>query len=93
MSDYFRKEDRFYYLRTGNDVEIDLIIERSKRETWAIEIKSAERVDDTELKRSLELAKDLKIKRFVVASREKQKRTCDGFEVWPWQELLAELYL
>lgn len=92
LSEYQRKEDQFFYSRTGNDVEIDLIIERSKNETWAIEIKSSEKVNEGDLKNSLALAKDLKFKKLFVASREKKKRIIGDIEVWPWKELLEMLY-
>lgn len=92
LSEYLRKEDRFFYVRTGSDVEIDLIIERSKKETWAIEIKSSERVDEKDLLRSAELSKDLKFKKLFVASRETQKREVGNIEIWPWKELLEEIY-
>jgi predicted AAA+ superfamily ATPase len=89
---YQRKEDKFYYIRTKDDVEIDLLIERGKNNLIAIEIKSSENVDVMELKKSHVLAKDLGAKRFIVACREKISRNVDGIEIIPWQEVLSEFY-
>ncbi len=92
LRDYLRKEDRFYYVRTKDDVEIDLLIERSRKELFAIEIKSSERVDIIELRAAYALAKDLKVKRFIIACREEKLRIVDGIEIMPWRQALAEIY-
>lgn len=44
LSEYKRNDFRFSYLRTKDDAEIDLIIERPGKKTVLLEIKSAERV-------------------------------------------------
>lgn len=92
LSHYLRCEDRFFYIRTKDDIEVNLLIERSRKELWAIEIKSAEQVDESEIRVAAILAKDLKVTKFIVASREKQKRVLDGFEIWPWQDVMNLLY-
>lgn len=92
LKDYLRLDDKLYYIRTKDDVEIDLIIERPKKEIIAIEIKSSTNVDVNDLKNSLLLAHDLKAKRFIVASNEKVKRTVSGIEIMPWRDVLEELY-
>ncbi|OFZ82935.1 MAG: hypothetical protein A2583_16625 [Bdellovibrionales bacterium RIFOXYD1_FULL_53_11] len=94
IRDYLRKPYRFSYSRTKDGVEIDLIIEKSKRELWAVEIKSSERVDETELKHARNLANDLGVKRFIVASREKQPRKpFNDLEILPWAQAIAEIFL
>lgn len=92
LRNYSRSTDKFSYIRTKDGIEIDLLVKRGNRELWAIEIKSSERVDEMEINRLLPLAEDLKADRFIVASREKQKRSLKGFEIWPWQDVLRELY-
>lgn len=89
---YQRRSDRFYYLRTKDNVEIDLLIERSRSELIAVEIKSSEKVDGTDLRSAISLSKDLKVKRFIVASREPAARRVDGIEILPWRQALEELY-
>lgn len=90
---YLRLDERAYYLRTKDDVEIDLLLERPKGELYAIEIKSTERVDEVKLRASFELAKELKPRAIWVASRERHARNLgDNIEILPWQEVLARLY-
>jgi len=92
MAKYRRKEDRFSYLRTKDNVEIDLLIERSKKELWAIEIKSAKNVSLDRFAATLQLAKDLNVNRFIVASREERPRQEGMIEILPWQQVIRELY-
>jgi predicted AAA+ superfamily ATPase len=92
LADYQRREDRFYYLRTKDDVEIDLIIERSRKETWAIEIKSSENVDTVGLARHEKIIADLKPNRWIIASREKRARKIGNAEILPWRQVIEELY-
>ncbi|MEK7399783.1 MAG: DUF4143 domain-containing protein, partial [Candidatus Poribacteria bacterium] len=92
LKDYLRKEDRFYYSRTKDGVEIDLLIERSRKELIALEIKSSTQVDESELRPALSLAEDLKVKRFIVACREDRPRKAGVIEILPWRQVLEQLY-
>ncbi len=92
LRDYSRSSAQFYYVRTKDDVEIDLLVEKNKNELWAIEIKSSENVDANETKKIIPLAKDLRVTKILVASREKHKRSFPDFEIWPWQDVLNELF-
>jgi len=92
MAKYRRKEDRFYYIRTKDDVEIDLLVERSRKSLWAIEIKSSKNVSLDRLTASRKLASDLKVDRFIVACREERPRRIDEVEILPWQQVVRELY-
>lgn len=89
---YLRIDERAYYLRTKDDAEIDLIIERPKGEIYAIEIKSSEQINETKLRASNNLAKDLKPRAIWVASGEKRARYLDdNVEILPWREVLHRL--
>ncbi len=44
MNDYFRKDFRFSYLRTKDDLEIDLIVERPGKSRILIELKSSQKI-------------------------------------------------
>ena len=50
LNDYYHKDFRFFYLRTQNQLEIDLIVERPGLPTALIEIKSASQVDERDTK-------------------------------------------
>ena len=88
-----KRADRFYYIRTKEDLEIDLLVERPGKELWAIEIKSSDRVDSKIIQTKLELAKDLKVKRFIFASQETTPRTVKGVDHLPWREALRQLFM
>jgi predicted AAA+ superfamily ATPase len=93
MRRYLKLDEKAYFLRTKDHAEIDLIIERPGSVLYVIEIKSSERVDETKLRSSIALAKDLKPTAIWVASREPTARYLeDGVEILPWQEVLARLY-
>ena len=77
---------------TKDDVEIDLIIERSRKKLWAIEIKSSRNVALEKLAAPLKLAMDMGAKRLLVASREERPRKVGNIEILPWRQLLQELY-
>jgi predicted AAA+ superfamily ATPase len=90
---YLRVEEKSFFLRTKDDVEIDLIIERKGGEIYAIEIKSSEKVDENKLSGFIKLAKDIKAKHIWVVSREKRVRTLEsGVQVLPWEEAIKRLY-
>jgi predicted AAA+ superfamily ATPase len=92
LKDYLRSDDRFYYLRTKDDVEIDLIIQRSPQEIWAVEIKSSTRVDDVEIRKPEKLMEDLGAKRHIVVTQESTARRIGKIEILPWAQFLNELY-
>lgn len=93
MRSYLRLDERAYYLRTKDDVEIDLIIERPRNERYVVEIKSSEKVDEHKLSGFVRLAKELNPTAILVASREtKARHLSNGIEILPWQEVLKKLY-
>jgi predicted AAA+ superfamily ATPase len=57
LSEYKRLDWKFYYLRTKDDVEIDLVIERPGERLLLIEIKSKNKVSESDAK-ALELLGD-----------------------------------
>jgi predicted AAA+ superfamily ATPase len=92
LNEYYRAQDRFYYLRTKDDAEIDLIIERSQKEIWAVEIKSSQNIDSVEIEKTLALAKDLKPKRIIIVSNVERARTVGKVEILNWKAFLEQLY-
>lgn len=92
LNDYFETDYKFSYLRTGNDVEFDLIVERPGRNKILIEIKSATEVDESVANKREELRKDLMPNEFWIVSREKRKRHLENAVILPWQQALKLLY-
>ena len=92
MNDYFRKDYRFSYLRTKDDLEIDLIIERPGEKLLLIEIKSSTTVDEIEISRLRAIKNDLEPCELWVASRESQPRYLDFATIFPWELILEKLF-
>lgn len=92
LNDYYEKDYRFSYLRTGNDVEFDVIIERPGKNKILLEIKSSEFVDESEIKKREQLQKDLMPNEFWIISREKRKRHVGCAIILPWELALRNLF-
>jgi predicted AAA+ superfamily ATPase len=86
LSEYFEKDFRFFYLRTENDYEIDLIIDRPGRPLLLVEIKSATSVTDSMLKKFVKLASEFDNAESVCFSRDPYTKKIGEVLVLPWQE-------
>jgi predicted AAA+ superfamily ATPase len=93
LNDYFRKDYRFSYLRTKDDAEIDLIIERPGLPLALIEIKSASQIPDTEIHQLERLARDFKGAEPFMLCQEKHPRKVGTVEVLPWAEGIRRVIL
>ncbi len=89
---YKRKDWTYSYLRTKDDVEIDLIIQRPK-DILLIEIKSKDRVKKEDVKNLESLAKDIdpKAKKWLV-SRDPLERRFGSCRALHWQKALEILF-
>ena len=92
LKNYFKPDDQLSYLKTKDDLEIDLIVERPGETRKLIEIKSSHHVSEIDIRRLLKLKRDLDPCELWFASREKNPRTVDGAEILNWQEVLSRLY-
>jgi Holliday junction resolvase-like predicted endonuclease len=76
LNEDFKKDWSFSYLRTKDNVEIDLIIERPGKPLALIEIKSTSQVQNDDVKALQKLGKDLQPAELFCLSRDlnSQKR-------------------
>ena len=88
----YEKEWELSYLQTKDHAEIDLIIERSKRDRWAIEIKSSDRVDLKEVRKLEELGKDILNSKLFYVSRDPIERKIGLVECIHWKTLISRLF-
>lgn len=88
---YFKKDFKLSYIRTKDDVEIDLVVETPRKELVLVEIKSSDRVDDSRLTSLVALKKSMKAKELWVFSRDPVRRGSDDWTIWPWQSGLQAL--
>ncbi len=90
---YHRLDWRFSYVRTKDDVEIDLIIERPGEKNLMIEIKSKSRVMESDAKSLETLGKDLdpKAEKWLL-SNDPIERKIGTTRALPWKKGLMELF-
>jgi predicted AAA+ superfamily ATPase len=94
LASYQEKEWQFSYLRTsGENAEVDLIIERPGMPTALIEIKSGRQVTDIEANKLLRFKRDFKNSQAFILSQEKIPRNVNGIEILPWTQGISELGL
>jgi len=91
LASYARKNWNFSYLKTSEDNEIDLIIERPGMPTALIEIKSSRMVQDKTIRTLNRFKGDFPGSEAYIFSREVSARKKDGIEILPWQEGIAAL--
>lgn len=91
LASYARKHFDFFYLRTKDDAEIDLIVERPGHPTAIIEIKSSNHVDDAEIGKLSRFKKDFSKAEAIIISTETMARTVEGVEIFPWREGIARV--
>jgi len=88
---YSEKQFKLSFLRVGENQEIDLIIEKGKREVFLCEIKSTDRADERHAKSLLQLGPDFKNPKLRLISRDPQKKQMRDVLVLPWAEAIAEI--
>lgn len=93
LNTYLRKDFRFYYFRTQNQLEIDLIIERPGMPVALVEIKSSTRVDERDIKVLNLYKKDFKHADCYVLSNDEINHQIDSIHCLHWQNGIKELGL
>lgn len=88
LSSYAKPDWKLSYLRTKDDAEIDLIIERPGENRVAIEIKSGTdmSLESTKVRSLKELTKDMKRCDAFVFSQDQQERKQDGIWFLHWKK-------
>lgn len=90
---YLRKDFRFSYLRTKDDAEIDLVVERPGLPLAFIEIKSAERVDERSTRTLERFRGDFGRAEAFCLSRDPSVKKIGSVRALPWAKGLDELGL
>ena len=89
LNHYHELDFQFSYLRTKDDVEVDLIIDRPSQSQVLVEIKSADRIDDRHVKNLVHFRDDFLNTELICVSRVAQKQIVNDITVMPWQEALV----
>lgn len=85
---YRRKHLEFHYWQAKNGPEVDFII----GDETAIEVKTAERIQNKHLKGLKYLAEEKICQRYILVSHDKLKRKIENIEVMHWREFLELLW-
>ncbi|MEK6733897.1 MAG: AAA family ATPase, partial [Pseudomonadota bacterium] len=91
LSSYYNKDYRFSYLRTKDDAEIDLIIERPGKPILFIEIKSTDNVTRESISSFIKLSKEFGRCEAICLSKDPYPKNIDNVTVLPWKEGLIKL--
>ena len=86
LASYFFPDYKFSYLKTKDDAEIDLVVERPGLPILFIEIKSTERVQDHHLSNLKALSHDFGTCEAVCFSRDPYVKKIDNIRLLPWFE-------
>ncbi|MDZ4322503.1 MAG: DUF4143 domain-containing protein, partial [Alphaproteobacteria bacterium] len=92
LANYFYPEYRFSYLKTKDDVEVDLIVERPGKKTLFIEIKSSDSVGKHKLSAFMNLMKDIENSEAICISQEMRAKKIGGILVFPWRDALRQYF-
>ena len=92
MKSYLRKDYSLSYLRTKDDAEIDLIVERNPEDRVLIEIKSTKRVQQADARNLNRLATSLKHSKALLVSQDPNAKAFDLVTALPWQQGLLEVF-
>jgi predicted AAA+ superfamily ATPase len=90
---YAKKDYRLSYLRSKDDVEIDLIIERPGLKRALVEIKSTERVTEEDLRSLQSLGKDIARSEAFCLSLDQTEKKIGAVWCFPWRRGLEEIGL
>jgi predicted AAA+ superfamily ATPase len=93
LNDYFEKDYKFYYLRTKDGAEIDLIVKKNAHHKILIEIKSTDQNLDKDDKHLVSHGEDLPHKdKWILCNEKISRKTAEGVRILPWNLGLKELF-
>lgn len=93
LKDYHEKSWNFSYLKTQTDLEIDLIIQKSKTQSVLVEIKSSRLIKEDHLNSLRKLGADFpKSLKIVLCQESLGRKTADGIHILPWREGLDFIF-
>lgn len=92
LASYYNLEYRFSYLKTKDDLEVDLVVERPGLPLLFIEIKSANHVAIEDLSNFIKLCKDFGECEAVCFSKDNMEKKYQNVTLYPWQEGLSRFF-
>lgn len=93
LNSYLEKDYRFSYLRTKDNAEIDLIVERPGQPLALIEIKSKKKVDDRDCRNLERFLKDMQPAEGFVFSNDPQTKKIGNIWALYWKDGIEKIGL
>ena len=91
LNEYLRKKYTLSYFLSKDNAEIDLILDRPGSDPIFIEIKSAEKVETSDISTLRKFSKDYPDASCYCLSQVPRALILDGIRVLPWQEGILEI--
>lgn len=91
INEYYRKDYGFSYLRTKDNLEIDLILERPGMKTALVEIKSSSNINHDSISGISKIVKDFPNSEAFCLSRDKISKSIKNVSCFHWKEGIKEL--
>ena len=92
LNNYLRKRFKLFFLRTKDDVEVDLIIDRPGEKLLLIEIKSTDHADPHQGRHARAISKEIPDSEAWLVSQDKKNRNEDGLSLLHWREALLRIF-
>jgi predicted AAA+ superfamily ATPase len=92
LNHYLDKEFSLSYLRTKDNLEVDLILERPRQKSFFIEIKSSDNVNASQLSSFIEFSKEFQENEYLCLSRDRYPKKCETVMIYPWKEGLDYIF-
>lgn len=92
LANYYFPEYRFSYIKTKDDVEVDLVVDRPGEKLLCIEIKSSDNVREDKLSSFANLVKDIPNSEAICISQEPRAKKIGDITVLPWQVAVEKYF-
>lgn len=92
LNHYYEKNWKFSYIRTGAGVEIDLVIEKTRKDVVLVEIKSTAKVHTNHLSGLLNLGSEFKSATKYLLCQEALPRLVEEIKIMEWRAGIREIF-
>lgn len=92
LGQYYCRDYRFSYIRTIDDVEVDLVIERPRLPLLCIEIKSSNHVNRQDIASFIRITKDIPQCEAICLSRDQYTKQYEHVTVMPWDVGIKKIF-
>lgn len=92
LNQYYEKDFKFYYLKTKDGAEIDLIIQKPDKKLYVVEIKSTDRSDLINPHNLINIGQDLNAWKYYCLSRDKINRIRNKIRFYHWNKGIDDIF-